>query len=186
MDQEQQAFGEGIVPGGLRNRPEIKLLVCYLLKALSRPLSRSQINEILQEYPLANYFEVNQALSELIKSGVVVSELSGESEEMSLAGKAVFDVASIEHTLPRSVREKALAAALQVLTRERIKRESRVEVTPLSQGFHVTFTVADMDTELLRLTVYVADEAQIETVKRNFYSGAVTIYSNIISALTVE
>ena len=66
---EQQAFSEGIAPGGLRAQNEIKLLVCYLLKSLDRPLSRVQINEILQEYPIANYFEVNQAISDLVKSG---------------------------------------------------------------------------------------------------------------------
>ncbi len=186
MDQEKNTFSEGVVPGGLTTSPEIKLLICYLLKTLRQPLSRSQINEILQEYPVANYFEVNQALSELVKNGSVLSELSGDTELMTLPGKLMFDVAAIERSLPRSVREKAMSAALQVLARERVKRESRVEVTKLAHGFHVSFTINDMDTELLALKVYVADEGQIETVKRNFYANAVAIYSNIISALTVE
>ena len=43
-----------------------------------------------------------------------------------------------------------------------------------------------MDTELLKVTVYVADERQIEIVKRNFYESAVDIYSDLISSLTVE
>ena len=186
MEQENNTFSEGVVPGGLRSAPEIKLLICYLLKALDQPLSRSQINEILQEYPVANYFEVNQALSELVKNGSVISELSGDAEQMTLPGKLVFDVSRIEKSLPRSVREKALSAALQVLARERVKRESRTEVEKLPHGYHVSFTISDMGTELLSLKVYVADEGQIETVKRNFYDRAVTIYSDIISALTVE
>ena len=186
MDQDKNTFSEGIEPGGLRSAPEIKLLICYLLKALHQPLSRSQINEIMQEYPIANYFEVNQALSELVRSGSVISELSGDTELMRLPGKLLFDVANIERSLPRSVREKAMSAALQVLARERVKRESRVETEKLEHGFHVTFTVNDMDTELLTLKVYVADEAQAETVKRNFYDKAVAIYSSVISALTVE
>ncbi len=186
MDQEKNTFSEGVAPGGLRTAPEIKLLICYLLKALRQPLSRSQINEIMQEYPVANYFEVNQALSELVKNGSVLSELSGETEELTLPGKLMFDVETIERSLPRSVREKAMSAALQVLARERVKRESRTEITKLAQGFHVKFTISDMGTELLELKVYVTDEAQIETVKRNFYANAVAIYSDIISALTVE
>ena len=186
MEHEQNTFSVGIAPGGLRTQAEIKLLICYLLKATAQPLSRSQINEILQEYPVANYFEVNQALSELIKNGTVISELSGETEQLTLPGKLLFDVASIERSLPRSVREKALSAALQVLARERVKQESRTEVTKLPHGYQVAFTVNDMDTELLQLKLYVADEAQVETVKRNFYENAVEIYSNVISALTVE
>ena len=108
---EQQAFSEGIAPGGLREQTEIKLLVCYLLKSLDRPLSRVQINEILQEYPIANYFEVNQAMSDLVKSGNLISELCGEDETMTLSARARFDVAAIEKSLPRAIREKAVRAA---------------------------------------------------------------------------
>ena len=184
---EQQAFSEGIAPGGLREQTEIKLLVCYLLKSLDRPLSRAQINEILQEYPIANYFEVNQAMSDLIKSGNLISELNGEDETMHLSPRARFDVAAIENSLPRSIREKAVRAAWVVLTRERIRRESKVEVTPDENGgYHVTFTVVDVDTELMKLTIYVAEADQIETVKRNFFDHAVELYSDIIASLTVE
>ena len=81
MDQDKNTFSEGIEPGGLRTAPEIKLLICYLLKALHQPLSRSQINEIMQEYPIANYFEVNQALSELVRSGTLRLMLGHLSEQ---------------------------------------------------------------------------------------------------------
>ncbi len=179
-------FNQGIAPGGLREKSEIKLLVCYLLKSLKKPLTRTQINEILSEYEIANYFEINGAISELIVGGQVVSELSGGDELISITSKAVIDVANIERSLPRSVREKSMAAALKILSRERIIKESKVDVTPLEHGYHVTLTVADMGTELLKVTVYVTDKAQIETVKKNFFDNAVTVYSNIISSLTVE
>ena len=183
---ENNTFSEGIAPGGLRDQADIKLLVCYLLKTLDQPLTRTQINEILQEYPIANYFEINQAMSDLVKNGSVISELAGDDEQMLLSPRARYDVAHIERSLPRSIREKTMSAALRVLSRERVRRESKVEVTELESGFHVTFTVCDMDTELLQLKVYVADRAQIEIVKRNFYDNAVGIYSGIISSLTVE
>ena len=184
---EQQSFSEGIAPGGLREQTEIKLLVCYLLKSLDRPLSRAQINEILQEYPIANYFEVNQAMSDLVKNGNLICELEGEEEMMSLSARARFDVAAIENSLPRAIREKAVRAAWAVLSRERIRRESKVEVAELEQGgFHVTFTVFDVGIELMKLTVYVAERDQIERVKRNFFDHAVELYSDIIASLTVD
>ena len=73
-----------------------------------------------------------------------------------------------------------------MLKRDRIKKESDVTVEPYADGFHVTFTVTDVGAELLKVTVYVADERQIEIVKRNFYENAVDIYSDLISSLTVE
>lgn len=183
---QNDAFSEGIAPGGLRDKSEIKLLICYLLKTLDKSLTRTQINEILQEYKIANYFEVNQALSELVAGGQVTADICDGDEEITITSKAMFDVATIEHSLPRSIREKAVNAALKILTRERIKRESQVEVTALEHGYHVHFTVFDMGTELLKVTIYVSDERQIEIVKNNFFNNAVSLYSNIISLLTVE
>ena len=43
-----------------------------------------------------------------------------------------------------------------------------------------------MDTQLLKITLYVSDERQVDIVKENFYNNAVSIYSNVISSLTVE
>lgn len=183
---DNDAFSMGVAPGGLKDRAEIKLMVCYLLKNLNKPLSRTQINEILQKHGIANYFEINGAISDLISSGQVTSELSDDDEFITITPKAELSVAIIERDLPRSLREKAINAAVSVLQRDRIKKESTVNVEPYNDGYHVTFTVSDMGTELLGIKVYVTDERQIEIVKRNFYDNAVNIYSDIISSLTIE
>lgn len=183
---EQYTFSEGIAPGGLRQKTEIRLLVCYLLKKFDKKITRTKINEILQEYSIANYFEVNQAISELIKDGKIISELTDCDELLMLTADAMYSTGEIEKSLPRSIREKAVGAALKIFARDRVEQESIVEVKELEQGFHVTFIIKDVGTELLRLTVYVSDRSQIELVKRNFYNNAVGIYSDIISSLTVE
>lgn len=183
---DNYSFSEGVAPGGLKDRAEIKLLICYLLKNLDRSLTRTQINEILQDYNIANYFEINGAISELISGGQVSTQLVDGDEEITLTAKMEHHVRLIERDLPKSVREKAVKSALKILTRERIERESKVEIEALDHGYHITFTVMDMETELLKITIYVADERQIEIVKKNFYNNAVSIYSNVISSLTVE
>lgn len=183
---ENYGFGEGVAPGGLRNKSDIKLLICYLLQNLAMSLTRTQINEILQDYNIANYFEINSAVSELISGGQVTSRLIDGDEELTLTGKTEQYIRFIEKDLPKSVREKAVNSAIKILERERIERESKVEVTKLEHGYHVSFSVTDMDTQLLKLTIYVSDESQIEIVKRNFFNNAVGIYSDIISSLTVE
>lgn len=183
---QNNTFSEGIAPGGLREKTEIKLLVCYLLKKLDQAVTRTKINEILQEESIANYFEVNQAISELVKNGKLICSLEDEEEVLTITPQAMYDVSEIERSLPRTIREKAVSAALRIFARDRVERESKVEITELEHGYHVTFTVEDVGTQLLKLTVYVADRSQIELVKRNFFSNADAIYSNIISSLTVE
>lgn len=183
---EQNAFSEGIAPGGLRDRAEIKLLVCYLLKKVDGPLTQSMINDILQECSVANYFEVNQAISELTEKGTVQTKEQDGQTFFSLLPQTYYYVGEIERSLPRSVRERAVSSAIKVMKRSRIERETNTEIEKLDQGYNVTFEVNDAGTQLLKVTIYVSDISQVELVKRNFYNNAVDICSNIISSLTVE
>ncbi|MGN1194947.1 MAG: DUF4364 family protein [Acutalibacteraceae bacterium] len=183
---EQASFNESISSGSLRTIADIKLLVCYLLKKLDKSMTRTQMCEVLQENDTANYFEANQAISELIKNGKLFCELSGEEELLSITPQVKYDVMQIESSLPKTLRERSVAAALRIISRDRIERESKVEVEKKETGYYVTFIIEDVGIELLRLKVYVSDLSQVELVKRNFYDKAVSIYSDIISSLTVE
>ena len=186
MDLEYDAFDEGIEPGGLRSRNEIKVLVCYLLKSIEQPISKQLINEILQENSLANYFEINQAVSDLVRAGSL--------EEAAQEGDTVYRVTdqgrsaaqTLEVNLPRSVREKAVNAAIRLRTRAKREQENRIDIEKLENGYHVTFTIYDSTDELLKLTIFVADSMQVETVRKNFLNDPVKLYSNIIASLTVE
>ena len=45
-----------------------RLLVCYLLKSIDAPMTRQMLNDAMQEDGLANFFEVGQAIEELLKT----------------------------------------------------------------------------------------------------------------------
>jgi len=186
LDLEYDAFDEGIEPGGLRSRNEIKVLICYLLKSIEQPISKQLINEILQENGLANYFEINQAVSDLVKAGSL-EETAQESDTVyRVTDQGRSAAQTLEVNLPRSVREKAVNAAIRLLTRAKREQENRIDIEKLENGYHVTFTIYDSTDELLKLTIFVADSMQVETVRKNFLDDPVRLYSNIIASLTVE
>ncbi len=175
-------FDDGIEPGGLRTRNEIKLLVCYLLASVDEKITRSQLCEIALDKGLANYFEINQAVSELVANGSIVSDFFDCEEYLSVTEQGRSSTKTLEMQLPRSVKEKAINAAIKMLTLAKRKRENKVEVEKLENGgYHVTFSMEEM----MKLTIYVADEMQVETVKNNFYEDPVKLYSSIIASLTV-
>lgn len=184
---EFDAFDAGIEMGGLRKKSEIKLLICYLLKSIDEAITRQQINDILQEHGLANYFEINQAISDLLKNGnITISDVYDE-ETLTITETGRGAAQMLEVSLPKSVREKAINAAIKLLTRARREQENKIEVEKLEKGgYHVTFTVYDIKDELMRLTIYVADSMQVETVRKNFLDDPVKFYSGIVTALTVD
>ncbi len=92
----------------------------------------------------------------------------------------------LETTLPKTVREKAVNAAIKFFTLAQNKRENKILTEKLPDGgYNVTFILGDEGDELMRLTVFVADSLQLEIVKNNFLEDPVKLYSSIITALTI-
>ena len=60
-----------VEPGGLRTSGEIKILICYLLGAVRQPLLRRWIDQVFLEHSLANYFDVADALGDLVSNGSI-------------------------------------------------------------------------------------------------------------------
>lgn len=183
---EFDAFDAGIELGGLRNRDDIRLLVCYLLKSVDAPMTRQMLNEAMQEDGLANYFEVGQAIEELLKTGNITADILDEDEVITVTPKGREAAELLQTSLPRTVREKAVNSAIRLTTRAKIERENKIEVKKEENGgYTITFTLFDRETELMKLSVYVSDSLQLEQVKQNFINDPVKVYSTIITSLSV-
>ena len=61
-------FSAGVEPGGLRNKQEIKVLICYMLVNVKEGISKNDLLTILQANGIANYFEAGEAFSDLLGS----------------------------------------------------------------------------------------------------------------------
>mgnify|MGYP003299992941 FL=1 len=183
---QYDAFDAGIELGGLRNRDDIRLLICYLLKSVDAPMTRQMLNESMQEDGLANYFEVGQAIEELLKTGNITADILDDEEVLSVTSKGREAAELLQTSLPKTVREKAINSAIRLVTRAKIERENKIEVQKHDDGgYTITFTLFDRGTELMKLSIYVVDSIQLETVKKNFIDDPVKVYSSIITSLTV-
>lgn len=183
---EYDAFDAGIELGGLRNRDDIRLLVCYLLKSVDSPMTRQMLNEAMQEDGLANYFEVGQAIEELLKTANITADILGDDEVISVTQKGREAAEMLQTSLPRTVRERAVNSAIRLITKARVERENKIEVKKEENGgYTITFSLFDKNTQFMKLSVYVCDSLQLEQVKQNFINDPVKVYSSIITSLTV-
>lgn len=178
-------FDEGVAPGGLKDPDDIKILICYLLKSVDRPLSFENLNEILQHDGLCNYFGFANALHELLVSGHIdlVRENGEDLYKTTSLGSATAEL--FERRIPVSVREKAVNAAVMLLSRIKRESENRVEIAENpSGGYDVTCSVLDMGDTLMSVKLLVADRAQAESVKRRFQSNPDVVYRGVVALLT--
>lgn len=177
------AFTQGIKPGGLRSKSEIKLLVCYIICKIDSGISKKQLNEILTGEELANYFEANEALAEVIKTGNVRIEYEDDDEILFPTDLGKSNISQLENDLPYSVKEAALNAAFEMKTKLRRERENKIEIVPHGSGYNVTISIMDNDDKLLSVTLFVADSAQADYVKLKFLSDPAKMYSTIVALL---
>lgn len=183
---EYDAFDAGIELGGLRNRDDIRLLVCYLLKSVDAPMTRQMLNDAMQEDGLANYFEVGQAIEELLRTGNITADILDDEEVLAVTDKGRDAAELLQTGLPITVREKAVNSAIRLVTRAKIERENHIEVKKEDDGgYTITFSLCDRGTEMMKLSIYVCDSIQLEQVKKNFIDDPVKVYSAIITSLTV-
>ena len=105
------AFTAGVRPGGLTSSTEIRLLLCYLVKNAG-PITRQEIENALMEEALVNYFEIGSCLDDITKQELVT--LTGDSYAITDKGRKVAQ--ELAYDLPRTVRERAVAAVLRCQT----------------------------------------------------------------------
>ena len=181
--REYDAFTAGIEPGGLRTKNDIRILVCYMLNSVKAPLSKDDIITVMQEKSLANYFEVNDAISSLIKYGhITVSE-----DNLYKIEKTGVQIAeSLDVTLPLSVRDKAMEAALNLLAAAKVEKENPVTIDrlPNDAGYNVTCHISGGDMYLMAFSVYVPDLFQTRLVKIHFLRDPGSMYNPLLSSMS--
>lgn len=179
---ERDAFAGGVEPGGLWNKNDIRILICYILNSVRAPLSDEDICSVLQGKSLANYFESVDALSALERLGNVEKNADG-LYTLTDSGREIAD--NLDAILPLSVRDKALEAALTRMADVRARRENKVDIEPTDNGFRVTCRIlGDESSELMSVSLYVPDRAQASFIEERFFKNPSAVYKLLISALT--
>ena len=181
MDNDFNAFTDGVEPGGLRNTTQIKILITFVVSKLNDPVKSTMITEALQLHGLANYFEVIQAFDELFDNG----NLTESDGFVYLTPKGALSVNELSKEIPKSVKETALADVIYLQLLEKREAENTVEIKKTEGGCDVTFRVVHKEDILMELTVYAADMEQAEKIKRNFLKDPSHVYATVVTSLFV-
>jgi len=182
---EFDAFSAGVSLGGLRNKNDIKLLICYLLASIDHSLSQEDIVSVLQQYNLANYFEINSALSELIESKNIEKDHSNPNlYTVTESGKMIS--LQLSSSLPISIRDKAIKAALSLLSKIQRETENKVSIDKNKNGYNLKCNISGGNSDLLSFSLYVPDKMQANFAKENFLKNPTLIYECILAILTED
>ena len=177
------AFDEGISPGGMRSKNEIRILICYIMKSLKKPMNRETVLESLQKDGLANYFEASACFDDLVKNKNIVATEDGKYT-LSPGGNMI--ATQLEDNLALTVKEKAVHCALMLIEQEKLDKENLVEIIKCENGYNVKCTISGGDMNLFSFEIYVPDYNQAKLVKKNFRKNPELIYKTMLSVLTKQ
>ena len=176
------AFMAGVEPGGLTNVQEIRILLCYMLNSVAAPIPRDALTDIIAAGGMANYFDTEDAIEDLIRLQHLV-----QSEDKLVAttvtGNQIGE--SLGVRIPYTLRERSVKAALQLLKRREVERDNKVDIRKLEEGgYEITCTVMDGERALLSVTLRVSDHWQAEQIKEQFLTDPALLYRSNLAVLT--
>ncbi len=180
-------FDEGIAPGGVRTKSEIKILICYLYNSVKDKMSKELVMNAIMEDELANYFESTCAFQELIDNKTLVEsgKIDGEAAYvMTENGKMIAD--QLDTALAYSVKEKAYKCAVRLLAERKTARENKVEFVKKDNGYDVVCRISGGSVELLSFTIYAPDYEQAKLIKKSFLSYPQTVYKTMLALMTKD
>ncbi len=187
LDINEKPIMEGILPGALTNRMELRMLLCYILHNVKAPMTLEQMHIALSKDGLVNYFELAHLITVLLDSGHFITVKSDDEEDhrefLTVTPLGSKTAEYFESKLPITVREKALKASKEALIRERLEKENKVEITKRDDGYSVTLCISDVGTNLMELSLFVPSEEHCRDIKEKFLQDPTVVYRGLISLL---
>ncbi len=171
----------GVEPGGLTTTMEIEVLICYMLKSVGQPIDRDDLSILLVGGGMANYFDTQTALEELIRRGHITETVNAVC--IAPTGEQIAE--ELSRRIPYTLRDRSVKAALQTLKRREIEHDNPVAIRPLEDGaYAVDCTIRDGERDLLTVSLRVTDMAQAEAVRENFLKDPAVMYRSVMAVLS--
>jgi len=174
------AFTAGVEDGGLRSSSSITIIACYILSNYDGKITAKNITDALVEGKIANYFEISNAISKMIKTGHFTEDENGY---LHISDNCRYSVDLVENDLPLTIREKSVELVSKILTYEINKKENRADVEKDGDKFKVTLHVSDKESDYMTLSLYVPTEAQAQVIKEKFQEHPAQVYENLINSI---
>ncbi len=185
MDFKLDAFPVDDTVGGIRSTEKIKIIICYIIVNTTAELSRDSIQSALYDNSIANYFEISQAIDDLLKVGAITENngiLSVSEKGLQIANDLKDEISV--YIKNKAVRSTALTSILEKRTRENNVTITKIDTKKYKLDITMYSGLNRESDELLHLSVFVSDEMQAQVMKQTFLNNPANLYEKIIGALT--
>ncbi len=176
------AFTNGVKPGGLNSKREIRILLCYLLNSTDIPVTMEHLERALWGEELVNYFELAVAIADLCDNEFIKQEETGYT--LLPKGKEIAE--NLNRDVALTVKETALKAVIH-MQRMAIKSAQHIaDIEKLENGYKVNGRMEENGEEMFSFSLYMPDLASANFVKKQFVLHGDAVYAIMLSGVTAN
>ncbi|SNX55079.1 DUF4364 family protein [Thermoanaerobacterium sp. RBIITD] len=162
---------------------ENKLIILYILNRIDMPITGEQINRIILDNNLMNYFYLRQYLNELEESKFIILE----DNKYNLTDSGLNALKLFFKHIPEETRKKI--DEYVVINKEKFKQESQYVATYYRKSaneYIANCKVIENEIVLIEINLSLVNAQQAKIVCDNWKQKSNDVYSYIIKALTPQ
>ncbi len=168
----------------LHDEMSVKILICYFLRQINRPITPTQLAEIATTDGTVNYFVYSSVVESMLESGMLSLEKNGDEEYYVLSEAARAGADSFKQQVPKRFRNKILSAGLKFFARLKNENDVKVTVSEQEKGYLVGITCQDCGLTLMDLKIYAPDEEQAKLLAEKIRLNPTDFYAKVIDIAT--
>ncbi len=170
------------IPSGLTldDTYEIKILICYFLRQIDRPITHNQLAEIATADGSVNYFTFSEVVAQMLDSGMLIKkEIDGEQYYV-LSENAKEGANDFKRLVPKSFRDKILSAGLKFFAKLKNDNDVKVNITEMDKGYCVECTCTEGELVLMELKLFALDKEQANMLSEKIVQNPSGFYTKLI------
>lgn len=166
---------------------DVKIFILYILKNMSRPVTYSELNDMVLQDELVSYMDYAECLAQLVATGNVSStpapDYSNHYYQITDRGRRVAE--TLESSIMGYIRTRSLKSALRYLSFKDSGTTISVERGEEQRDgkINMTFTIKQKTDTLLKVTLVADNYYQALQMDYNFRNQPETVYRSILSLL---
>lgn len=164
-----------------------KLLILYMIDVMNYPLTNAQISDFILGRGYTDYFNIQQAISDLTETGLIVPEKVQHSTRFTLSndGKETLDLLIMK--IPSAIREDARVYLKEhnFSIRETNSVTSTYKKTD-NDEYLVHLKVDEDNVPLIEINVTVPSKSSAATMCANWREQSQELYTHILTTLATD
>lgn len=161
-----------------------KLIILFMLDKVDFPLTNAQLSDFLLEREYTNYFNIQQAISELSEAELITEESIRNSTHYRITTLGRETLEFFNNKISDAIKEDILQFYAKNRYSLRDEVSNIADYMPLKNGeYSVTCQVKEKDVSIINLTVIVPTLEEATAICNNWKEKSQAVYSYVLQTL---